>query len=148
MRYRLRTLFVVLTLLCCLLGYLGCQLNWVRERQRFVADHKTIFFEHASRSRPARFRSTVLSLLAQSQVATIYVTIPTIRIQPDGSETQVADPLGTVPRLKRLFPEADVIAFPYRVRGSPGETHNPSAAAAAFASSPLNIAVDVPQPTD
>lgn len=118
MRYGLRTLFVVLTLLCCALGYLGYGLNWARERQQFMRENKQIFFEWENRKRPARRESRLLSLVGEAPLAAIYVTVPTIAIQPDGSEVQVPDRSNIVSRIKRLFPEADVIANPYRVMQS------------------------------
>jgi hypothetical protein len=121
MRYGLRTLLVVVTVLCGVMAYVGYGLNWARERQHFMRGNREVFFVWAPSPFPPANYPPLLLFLGEPPLAEIYVTVPTIAVQPDGSEVNVPDPSRMVPRIKRLFPEAKVNAFPYRTLADASE---------------------------
>src|SRR5690349_9365850 len=109
MRFSLRSLFVVLTLFGCLPGYVAYRLNWARQRVQFIETNDRIFFERSRQASQTPDTPWSLIITGQHSYASVYVTVPTIGVLPDGRDTP---PDRSVARVKWLFPEAEIVAFP------------------------------------
>jgi hypothetical protein len=111
-RFSLRTLFVLVTVSCVWLGY---HLNWIRERQAFIAEMESLkgrelacvllfdnnllaYYRNATPGTEYDYMKTTFSLslwlLGEPRVAIIYVS--------DKADASVTS------RANRFFPEADV----------------------------------------
>lgn len=96
LRFSLRTVFVVVTVLAVFLGWLVFQLNWIEQRRQAVADGTVDMriihtFEHTPRRVPWTLR-----LFGEHEIDADALLLP-----PTATEADVA-------RVRGLFPEAYV----------------------------------------
>jgi len=100
--FSLRTLFVLVTLTCCWMGY---QLNWIRQRHAFLAEQTAILNAH-NFERPSADSIEycdapgLLWVFGERGRADVYVWVD---VGPDTPLT--ASDLERVARARRLFPE-------------------------------------------
>ena len=92
-RFKLRTLFVLVTLICIFCGYFSWAMNWKRQREEFIAVEK-VFASSVSIHKPPRLPP--IWLWPVGAVAYREIVFP-----EDATESQFNEG-------KRLFPEADV----------------------------------------
>jgi hypothetical protein len=97
-RFSLRTLFVVLTVFGCWLGY---QLNWIRQRNAIVADFPRWLAYEGTTANPPPPAPGMLWMFGAKGYHTV------VRVVPNGNDAAVATEIEMV---QRLFPEASVDA--------------------------------------
>ena len=105
-RFSVRWLFVVVTLFACCLGWLGYQLNWIRQRHAALAGRNT----HAQLVNEP---PGMLGLFGEPGFEWIGVSFPP---RAGGALTQ--SELEEIERLQTLYPEAKTIAW------DTGQRHN------------------------
>lgn len=98
LRFSLRTLFMVVTVLCLPLGWLGYQLNWVRQRREALAT-RSILDITDSASLPA---PSALSFFGERG----YPSLLVMPAHPGGLWTHADE--AELKRAEKLFPEASV----------------------------------------
>jgi hypothetical protein len=107
-RYSLRMLFVLVTVVCCWLGY---ELNWIRQRHAFLAKQRVVFEQTPTLGFPgtsepvqgATRAPDLLSLFGESGVSVLLLQIFVENY--DGADSDRYD---EVRLAKQLFPEAQV----------------------------------------
>ncbi len=111
-RYSLRTLFVVVTVFGCWLGY---ELNWIRQRHELLAKHEALVSKHLGQHwdnlspRQRRLKPAVpLPLLLFGEEGKFRVVLAI------EAERNVQEPIYSFPewkRAERLFPESEIEGF-------------------------------------
>jgi hypothetical protein len=112
--FSLRSLCIALAAVSLWLGY---EVNWIRKRQNFVAQQRTVefFFEPASDGRGGIVQKRAphfLGLFGErgAQLIIIHLGEKEVAIDLDGQ--RVASPTHpTIGMARRLFPEAEIVAF-------------------------------------
>jgi hypothetical protein len=101
-QWSLRTLFVVVTVCGCWLGY---ELNWIQQRERFIAEQRSRIVEKSpDRVEPwweADRASGVPGFLGDRRYYFVYVFV-------GDSEHLTANDLSQIERATSLFPEAGI----------------------------------------
>ena len=114
MRYRLRTLLIGMTAVCCFLAY---PMNWIRQRRAFI---------DADENRHASFGSTpapgLLRLLNARGYSVFFLPVPLeATTVNDAGERTISASYPLLTRCKALFPEADI----HVVTGGPQTNFRP-----------------------
>jgi hypothetical protein len=124
LRFGLRTLFVLLTLFCVLLGY-GA--SWSRQRNAFLAEQRArgaeklrerFAFVRQRRTDVRSFAEVPLVLVGEPLYQALEIMIPReeAKIRTDSSGPGLLDILNTqrdYARAKKLFPESKISPFTY-----------------------------------
>jgi hypothetical protein len=114
----LRSLFVLMTLFACWLGY---QINWIRERRAIVNDlERWDVVEEGFDAPPAA--PGLLWLLGEPGYETLFRVV----LLPDGDEVPEST-AGEITRAKAVFPESNIELSIFHVRR---ESSTPSPGAA------------------
>jgi hypothetical protein len=110
--YSLRTLFVVVTVVGCWLGY---ELNWIRERHEFVNEQEGLrrakdWRGEESGPRASANAPDLLWLFGEQGIGAFGVLIAVDRLDQfdDGFDWQSHETMRTA---RHLFPEATVVGF-------------------------------------
>ena len=99
LRFSLRTLFVLVTVVCVWLGY---QLNWIRERRKYLEEHPGVVREPSPQDNVAT-APNLLWLLPESGVTRLHVQSPGFF---DEADYHHDNPSLEATRARELFPEA------------------------------------------
>ena len=102
LRFSLRTLFMVVTVVAVVVGWICYHLNWIRDRHAMLAELPNYAF---ATSPPHHFPFG-LKLLGERAIFYIQITVT----EPNGVASHQEDvySLEQAQRIERLFPEADV----------------------------------------
>ena len=99
MRFRLRTLLIVVTALCCYLAY---EMNWIRQRRAFFNADENIYASFGSTRAPG-----LLWLFNARGYSTFRIPVPLqATAVNDAGERTISETYPLLRRFKALFPEA------------------------------------------
>jgi hypothetical protein len=98
--FSLRTLFVVVTLFCCIVGWVSYQLNWIRERENRLSEWRAMGGEIVAGPAPWPIRILGASGVDQFQYG--FVGGFSTRLQMLAVSEDVRDEIG------HLFPESKI----------------------------------------
>jgi len=114
MRYRLRTLLIVVTAICCLLAY---EMSWIRERRAFFHADKNIHASFGSTPAPGLLRL----FNARGYTRFCFPVPMEATAVNDAGERTISAAYPLLKRCKELFPEAKMQV----VTGGPGTNFAP-----------------------
>jgi hypothetical protein len=109
-RLSLRTMLVLVTLVCMFCGYVGWAMNWQRQRQKFLKRPPWGTILGLQKRAPI-----ALWLIGENGVSSIRLVPPLPTDDLVANDATVVD----IQRIVRLFPESDVIVYVNQWDGDP-----------------------------
>ena len=116
LRFSLRTLLLISTLICALSAYVGYEYKWVRARRAHLANH-TLSAPGMIKSlpggyfRPYRGEPLLLWAFAEPKIMELGIWIDERDVKWNQGQGRIASNNATLVRATRLFPEAHIFAF-------------------------------------
>ena len=101
-RFSLRTMLVLVSLVCVTCGYVGWALNWKRQRHVFLESHPKCLYSVPSQDWPAPW-----PLRLFGEVGIIHIQMQLV----PGRKEELKELKARTEEVKRLFPESKVQSF-------------------------------------